>query len=215
MSEDGPPGAPRNLLLGDRRVALGWCAVEGASASVLSAVELELAERGKTPKRRAEFIAGRVAARRAIAQVDPRLSGFDIVARDGTVDAGRPILSVDAGIAVSISHSSGWAVAAAAHGGPLGVDLESRSLDVGPAFVAEAFAPGELEGWAHFGTSALAVAWAAKEAMLKWSGVGLRAALQQVSVSPTQGGFTTNAPGVGEGRLQVIELSSLVLVLAG
>lgn len=177
---------PTSLPLGQRTVSLGWCSVEGVTAEALTVAERPLYERGKTPKRRAEFCAGRSAARLAVAGLEPQLTRFDVLALTSGLDAGRPVLHPPSDIALSISHAGNWAVAGAARGEPLGLDFEHLPLEVSSAFANEAFSPGELEVWASQTADAVPVAWAAKEAALKWLGVGLRAALQRVRVTPHQ-----------------------------
>jgi 4'-phosphopantetheinyl transferase len=109
-----------------------------------------------------------------------------VTVREDGPDAGRPLFSPERGLALSISHSGGLAVAAVARGGALGVDLEQR-VEAGGAFLEEAFAPGELEGYlpvcaGHM--DPVTAAWALKEAVLKVWGVGLRAPLQKVALRP-------------------------------
>ncbi|MGQ0504707.1 MAG: 4'-phosphopantetheinyl transferase family protein [Myxococcaceae bacterium] len=123
-------------------------------------------------KRRDEYVAGRRAAHQAVSELVK--TAFWIAVKDDEHDHGRPIVVGDESVHISISHSEGWAVAAATRTGPVGIDLEplSRTLDL--AFCDEAFAEGELEG-----TTPLQ-AWVLKEAVLKVWGVGLRAPLGQV-----------------------------------
>jgi 4'-phosphopantetheinyl transferase len=175
----------RVLLPGGREVMLGWCEVGWEPASALSPGEREGLVRCRTAKRREEFVAGRVAARRALALLAPELRA-EVSARTEGLDSGRPFFVGAPGVALSISHSAGLAVAAVAHGGPLGVDLE-YPVEVGAAFLEEAFAPGELEGYRALCAGRMepiTAAWAMKEAVLKVWGVGLRAPLQQVAVRP-------------------------------
>lgn len=110
---------------------------------------------------------------------------FDVLKREGGPDEGWPWVSPDDRVAVSISHSGEWAVAVAAAGPTLGVDLESSLLSPEPSFYEEAFAPGELSAWrlpAELASLRTPLAWAAKEAALKVWGVGLRAPLGAVGL---------------------------------
>jgi 4'-phosphopantetheinyl transferase len=179
------PRPERLLLPGGREVVLGWCEVGEEDAS-LSPAEREGLARCRTPRRRQEFVAGRRAAHRALERLGLARRA-EVVPRPDGPDAGRPLFSPSLGLALSISHSSGLAVAAVSPGGPLGVDLE-RTVEVGQAFLEEAFAPGEHEGYLALcegGVDPTTAAWAMKEAVLKVWGVGLRAPLQQVAVRPT------------------------------
>ncbi|WP_375771062.1 4'-phosphopantetheinyl transferase superfamily protein [Archangium gephyra] len=177
--------AERLRLPGGREVVLGWGEVGREEESALSPLEREGLARCRTDKRRREFVAGRLAAHRALALLEPGARA-EVTAREDGPDAGRPLFSPGQGLALSISHSAELAVAAVARGGPLGVDLEQR-VEAGGAFLEEAFAPGELEGYRSVCEGHLdpaTAAWALKEAVLKVWGVGLRAPLQKVAVRP-------------------------------
>ena len=157
--------------------------------------ELTLLPPRSVEKRRCEFVAGRLAAKAAGARlrgVRPARDAFYTIVADGEC-AGRPI-AVDAARApipaahLSITHSAGVAVAAAAVT-PVGVDL-TPAEPCARSFDEEAFLDGELDAWQRLlGASpparTRAAAFAAKEAALKWLGVGLRAALHDVRVTPS------------------------------
>lgn len=167
---------------------------ERTALKSLSSLELASPALRAAPKRRRDYLAGRLAARRALASL---LGGR---ARDLSVTtskharAGEPFVVDRRGAAapyvVSISHAAGLAVACAGSqkNGPIGIDLEVVE-DRGAAFAEEAFAPGELATWA----AALGrpideawvstAAWVTKEAILKYDGVGLRVPLRSRSVA--------------------------------
>ncbi|MFY0564550.1 4'-phosphopantetheinyl transferase family protein [Archangium lansingense] len=181
----GARRSERLTLPGGREVVLGWGEVGREQDSALSPLEREGLARCRTDKRRQEFIAGRLAAHRALALLEPGLRA-EVTAREEGPDSGRPLFSPERGLALSISHSAGLAVAAVSRGGALGVDLEQR-VESGEAFLEEAFAPGEWEGYVPVCTGRMdpvTAAWAMKEAVLKVWGVGLRAPLQKVAVRP-------------------------------
>lgn len=179
---------PERLRLpGGREVVLGWAEVGPLDSPRLTPGEREGLARCRTDKRRGEFVAGRLAAHRALALLAPGVPA-EVGARAEGVDAGRPFFLPERGLALSLSHASGVAVAAVAPGGPLGVDLERR-VEAGPAFLEEAFAPGEWEAYPGVcgpGLDAVTAAWTLKEAVLKVWGVGLRAPLQRVAVKPSE-----------------------------
>lgn len=184
MSHDSPRPERLRLPRG-REVVLGWAEVGPWRDVPLSPLEREGLERCRTDKRRGEFVAGRLAARRALATLRPGVTA-QVTARGEGPDAGRPLLVPEGGVALSLSHAGGLAVAAVAPGGALGVDLE-RQVEASPAFLEEAFAPGEHEGYLALdlgGLDATTAAWTLKEAVLKVWGVGLRAPLQQVALRP-------------------------------
>lgn len=168
-----------------REVVLGWAAVGPEDDARLMPLEREGLARCRTAKRRREFVAGRLAAHEALERLVPGLRA-QVTARTGGPDAGRPVLVPGQELALSITHSTGLAVAALARGpGALGVDLEAR-VDAGEAFLEEAFAPGEHARYLalHAPLHATTAAWALKEAVLKVWGVGLRAPLQKVALRP-------------------------------
>ena len=115
-------------------------------------------------------------------------------------------------------HAGGWALAAAARA-PLGVDL----VEVEPlpdALIEDALAPGELDAWrARIADEALArsLAFAGKEAALKWLGVGMAIPLRQVRLTPGSGSGSLRHPnGRAELPLRWFELRpALWAVLLG
>ncbi|MFT7521343.1 MAG: phosphopantetheinyl transferase, partial [Kiritimatiellia bacterium] len=136
----------------------------------LTATELaRLGARG-TKRRIADRISGRIAAKRALQQllqVDPLLLEIR------TAESGEPHLMNAAyrDVSVSISHRQGMAVAVAARGERVGIDLESVERRH-PSFAHDWFSEAERR---VIGASDhnLTLAWSAKEAVLKTLGVGL------------------------------------------
>lgn len=145
------------------------------------------------PKRRGDWLLGRWVARRALV-----LSGF--AARDADVavlasGSGAPeafVLGRPAGVALSLTHSHGVAVAAVAPAGArLGVDLEAIE-ERAPAFVGDWFTRAEQSFVATSGAGEGALAstlvWSAKESVLKALREGLRIPPKAVEVDPVRGG---------------------------
>jgi phosphopantetheinyl transferase len=163
---------------------------------------------GANRKRRSDFLAGRLAAKEAVAALlsgDPDEEGGLLILRESGAAAGRPyvVRARDGGrlgVQVSISHADGLAVAAAARR-PVGLDLVTIE-PLGTPLVEDAFQPGEVLAWAKFlshctlgeasgdgsrkttSDFVICAAFAAKEAALKWIGCGLRVPLQSVLVTP-------------------------------
>lgn len=151
--------------------------------------EFELAELAGLPeRRRRDRLAGRLAAKRALAAHFADEHGWDAEPRDLEIvnDAeGRPVLRLPEGApapapSFSIAHcSEGGAAAVAAPGRRVGVDLEvvvARPAEV-IAFVA---APGEDRAAPPSDPEAQARLWTCKEAGLKLLGLGLDADARDV-----------------------------------
>jgi phosphopantetheinyl transferase len=173
-------------------VAFRRVAREGGGAfEALSLAERALLGARATPRRRAEFAAGRAAARAALARLLGPAARRCVVLREA--GAGTAPVAVGSEGArlpahVSITHAAGIAVALAGTE-RLGVDLvQVEPLD--RAFREEAFAPDELAAWEAFtgdragGDRAACAAFAAKEVAVKWLGTGLGLPLLAVRATP-------------------------------
>jgi phosphopantetheinyl transferase len=158
--------------------------------------DLAALERLTVPKKRRERLAGRLAARGALAAMWPAQALAHLPAIAATSDgprAGQPYVIAPPGQepwpapCISISHAGDGALAAASSL-PLGVDVDVVAPR-DPGFLALAFTdaersamPGLAADWALGAERALALCWSAKEAVLKLLGVGLRAPLQGVEL---------------------------------
>jgi 4'-phosphopantetheinyl transferase len=176
------------------------------------------------PKRRREWLGGRLAAKRAVAAllgIEP-----DAVAILGR-SQGEPVVVAGAASApdvrVSISHSGHWAAAAAyrpSRAGAVGLDLEERA-PVDPALYALAFTESEVSQIESTEPEAarrdlVLRLWTAKEAVLKAVGVGLRACLQQATVFPEAGRVRLRVePGADRWfRVRTVAAAGCVISLA-
>ena len=126
-----------------------------ADARGITEAEATLVHRA-APCRRAQFAAGRRAARSALESAGATRAAILKGA------AGQPLWP--SGILGSISHSDSWAVAAIVAGGcaGIGVDIEARDA-AAPELAPEILAPGEPAA----GTRELTWAFSAKEAAFK------------------------------------------------
>lgn len=172
------------------------------AARYLSAREREEVSRLRVPKRRAERIAGRVAARRALRRLGVGGSDVSVVAVEAGEAAGAP--SVEGvrrkDVFLSIAHGAGSAFAVASLHLEVGLDVE-RIERRGAAFVEDAFEPVALETVASlFGTGVAqevvtTVAWCAKEACMKLTRTGMRAELR--SFAPLAASWVGPVPASG------------------
>jgi 4'-phosphopantetheinyl transferase len=183
MIEKGPLPEPERFPepeggYADR--AFGSAMVIKAPAGVLNQVELDGLRMRGTPKRQAERIAGRVAAKRAI-QVLTGAAFADITIAN--LESGEPVATIagQPGPAVSISHSGELAVAVARREGRVGVDLE-QVAERHPAFAQDWFTAGER---ALIGEdpAALTAGWTVKEAVLKALGTGMAVSPREVELT--------------------------------
>ncbi|WP_107657368.1 4'-phosphopantetheinyl transferase family protein [Nocardia suismassiliense] len=150
------------------------------TAAHMSAAEAVHAATLPIPKRRTEWLAGRLAAKLAVQEYRRRHFGIHDATRDIVVStisagprAGMPV--VDGAAGISISHSGEFAVAACASG-PVGIDLE-RHRPFAPLLRAELGTPIVSEPnsrHARLDTMGTPLRWACREAVLKYFGFGLR-----------------------------------------
>lgn len=167
-------------------------ASRAAAYAGVPAAERALLAPGATPKRLAEFTAGRAAARAAADRLLGGRGRCAAVLRDAAAGSAQPVAVGPEGAAlpafVSITHADGVAAAAAALV-PVGIDLV-RVEPLTGAFRREAFRPGELAAWERLtgertgGVAATCAAFAAKEAVVKWLGTGLTVPLLSLRLAP-------------------------------
>lgn len=146
-----------------------------AAAQVLSEAEQEFFQQLRHPKRRREWLGGRIAAKAALLNL-PEAADFEQEARRLTVlpdVQGRPRVSGGAdGLTLSITHSGRYAAALAGQGRYCGIDLQVMSAKL-PLLTKYFATAAELELLAkrlpELGGEivALTLLWAAKEAIKK------------------------------------------------
>ena len=145
-----------------------------AGAALLSSDETARAARFVFDSHRRRFVAGRAALRRILgAEVgrSPETLVFEYN------PAGKPSLTSDGATAVhfNLSHSDQWALVAATHIGPVGVDIEKRRpLEDVLRLAQTAFSRNELEELRSLAPSgredAFFAGWTRKEAYIKARG---------------------------------------------
>jgi phosphopantetheinyl transferase len=177
-----------SLRIGGKRIALSAIGVTQAQdrATSLVASEREQIASLAVDKKKKERIAGRVAAAAALNELVGEAPAVSV--RESGPTAGQPFATHEgAEIGVSISHAGGLAVAAATHG-RVGIDVDvdversSELLEMAFSVVERRAIQGLAASAALSERSAVNLAWCAKEAVLKWLGLGLRAPLQGVEL---------------------------------
>jgi phosphopantetheinyl transferase (holo-ACP synthase) len=164
--------------------------------SCITVSERKLLSEKATPKRIGDFIAGRVAAKLAIRShlSLPDSLPLSILRTEHGNEAGKPCAVIDdAGtilpeIHLSITHADKKAYAAASH---TRIGIDNVTIETyNDAFVQDVFQPEELQAWAAWLRSdcnhplAVCTGFAAKEAFLKWLGIGLRGTLPMTQIIP-------------------------------
>jgi len=189
---------------------LSFCSVPDRlhyeTRKVLTPREQALLGEKATPKRTLDFIAGRIAGKNAIRSYlklndDTPLSILRVEEGD---NAGKPYAILEEhnsslDIHVSITHADGKAYAAVSRI-PIGIDNVTIET-YGSSFGNAVFQEGELQGWADWlgvhehDSLAVCTGFAAKEAFLKWMGVGLRHSLPMIRISPNVQSKSVNPYG--------------------
>ncbi|MBI3178322.1 MAG: polyketide synthase dehydratase domain-containing protein, partial [Deltaproteobacteria bacterium] len=197
----GPP--PRFLTLD--LLEVGEMLAAGAAEVVphyLSAAEQTRFGELKTDKRRLEYLAGRVVAKRLIRQARYAGEGAIVPYSAITILAdvlGAPevqIVGEPAGPLVSIAHGAGVA-AAYLSGGPglrPGIDVEKIERR-DPSFAATYFTPEEQAQAQADPDRRLTAMWAVKEAMVKALGVGARVDLRELVTDERDGTWHVTLSG--------------------
>ncbi|GEN12058.1 4'-phosphopantetheinyl transferase [Myxococcus fulvus] len=195
------PGGQRVTLMVVplEHVRRAWPArTDGLISRVLTPAELAVSGMHSVLARRVAHLAGRVAAKLALcAHLDAQ--GHGVSPQDVGVtqmlagpEQGRPVAQLPPGVPacdVSITHSRELAMAVVTSHGRVGLDLE-HIVPRGAAFQDEVFTRDErtwLEArarlWQRSPDALWNLGWCLKEALVKCTGQGLRAALQQVTFS--------------------------------
>jgi len=160
----------------------------------LDAAEEAHADSLRLPRRRFEWLAGRLAAKHGVRCFRRRYLGECLATRDVHVAAvpdglcaGQPVVA--APVRLSVSHSAEFAVAVCG-GRPVGVDLERERVFAPPLLdlLAADLAGAGGAPARRLGAMPPALRWACKEAVLKLFGVGLRVDARQVRLTDWQDG---------------------------
>jgi 4'-phosphopantetheinyl transferase EntD len=158
------------------------------AAAILSAEEQQRFSRPVVHKRKLEWLAGRIAAKRALAGyagiIDwPQGARHFSVLND---DAGAPFFSEYPELTLSLSHSHDYAVAVIAHDA-IGIDIEK--VEPRPMALAHYFCCAQERGFIEQESGRLdrldvdlTLLWCRKEAVAKYLRLGGRLAFAQINV---------------------------------
>ena len=144
------------------------------------------------PKRRGDWLLGRWVAKRALVLSGAAGNESDVAILASASGAPEAfVLGCPAGVALSLTHSHGVAVAALGPAGVrLGVDLEAVEERTA-AFLDDWFTEAErafvMEAGAGEAALAATLVWSAKESVMKALREGLRIPLKAVEISPERG----------------------------
>lgn len=155
-------------------------------------------ERFKFPKRRSDWLGGRLAVKLVVArEFGAELPSVDVApnwTRKPFARMNGQFIPAD----VSISHSGDVAVAALVRGARVGVDIE-RVEPRSQGFYDMAFSETERQDMVRFGAwDALTKAWTMKEALSKALGIGLGLTLHDIAVQDLSQGLLALSPRASE-----------------
>jgi 4'-phosphopantetheinyl transferase len=137
----------------------------------------------KALKKQVEWMAGRYAAK-ALAANFLKHQPPPIQTRVAYRQKGAPYFSEDPTLCLSITHSGDFAVAGMGltPSCVLGVDLEQIRPESRATLLRTAFSPREVQALASLDDAALFRHWTAKEAYLKYIGLGFHESLKRVEI---------------------------------
>lgn len=202
--------------MSDRSV-IYWCLSEAGPdgtgltipdpGEILSDEELNKYQQMRFPKRRGEWLLGRVTAKRLMRACVPDLSKVEFgLLTVASHASGAPYVTLNGiplPLNLSISHRQGMAAAAVTLSPEIGLGIDLEWVEErDPSFYSDYFTPVELglihekstDQTAHIGT----LLWSAKEAMLKALGQGLHLDTRSVEVLRI-----ANIPKDGWGKLDI------------
>lgn len=154
-----------------------------AVKDILSIGESTLANRFRTLKKQAEWVAGRIAVKHLVQRILSKAVPLPHI-RVATTPEGAPFLSAYPRHALSITHGGSWAVAALAAepGWELGIDIEPDRARQKEAFSRIALSQRESTMLIDSSDTALTTHWTLKEATLKLIKKGFHQSLQHLEV---------------------------------
>lgn len=188
----------------DLSLFLGTTDALGERTDLLCADERERLQAMASPRRRAQFCAGRALLRLALGH----LRAAPAQPWPFMLEDGRPVLSDPQAPQLSLSHSGNHVACAIGHAGRCGVDLQIDTGRSNRGIADTFFAPADVDWLQHQAdaTRAFRELWVLKEAWAKASGKALIHVLQHVRFAPAdptprhwQAGTTPLSPALSLG----------------
>ncbi|MGD8189434.1 4'-phosphopantetheinyl transferase family protein [Brevibacillus ginsengisoli] len=178
--------------------SLSYCPVSPfLQLDELTQRERSLLSAKTSPKRMADFVAGRKAVKEALRSflTLENTGNLSVLREEEGEEAGKPYVflhdtATRSDVHVSITHADQQAYATASH---MRIGIDNVTIEAySSAFIEDVFRDGELAGWMNWlgvhprHSLAICTGFAAKEAFLKWLGTGLRLSLSQIQITPVK-----------------------------
>ena len=189
-----PSGILKTMSLPQTTIALPeWVAAQDQT-QWLTRTEMDVWESWRSPKRRAEWLAGRMAAKKLVRETFGHAPLEFTIGRDG--DAPCIVGLSLPSISISLSHSVGLGAATLSdirQEGTAGIDVQ-RVRTVHPGLETRVFTPAERQQIAERfhskeNTEGMLLFWALKEAAIKARRTAWGKPLQEIEVQLTEGTF--------------------------
>lgn len=164
---------------------------DGWLDTILSIRERAQYQRLKTDKRRLDWLAGRLAAKRLVARLTEQREGAQVALREVTVlpdPQGAPTVEVGgcAGAPISITHADGVAFALASPADNIRPGIDIEKIEPRDASFARDYFTTREQDQAQQDedpAASLTCRWATKEAVLKALGIGARVDMRDIVVT--------------------------------
>lgn len=172
--------------------------------------ELRRAEMFKVPRRRQEYLGGRVLLRMLLKWLSGGTrASFSIV----TMENGKPVCP--GGPAISIAHGGGFIACAATDHGEIGIDVETSHHRRNVMKIADRFFFPEEAAWIKENPDErFLMLWVLKEAWLKALGIGIGGGLDSVQCAVSEPDIKVRASGGVQANLSLYRYHSAFVGLA-
>jgi phosphopantetheinyl transferase len=172
--------------------------------------ELRRAERFQVPRRRQEYLGGRVLLRMLLkCLTGGTRASFSIVTKEN----GKPVCP--GGPAISIAHGGGFVACAATNHGEIGIDVEASNYRGNVLKIADRFFFPEEAAWIKESPDErFMMLWVLKEAWLKALGIGIGGGLDMLQCAISEPDIMAWASGDKPANLSLYRYQSAFVGLA-